>query len=615
MVVNGIAVRLGIAPEAARDTRGFGTVGNPRNGLLSVGIPPHFWERLENALSDNANGFEFFTLFPPNSDVPDRSPVTMFAKRASDKAVTQSAQKGPKVKLPWISFKLPSAYMALGNKACVATKVILESMGFEIPSIPRIARDERGNLKNLLHAEFTDYSENTTLVKWHKWSRYTRGMPIMCEGYTLHTPIRGFADGFLSKVLKAKKRCFLPLDKFCTCQDLVQTRDFRGPSTSAKAVNDVVSEELNAIQALYAKKKASSIEAILPDAQGNILHVAACLRKLRVFYRKRDFARAQIYQIWDSTLGYPGEGPPIKFASVNLRGGVTSRQRWSNALTSFRSLNLDFVAIQEHNLRNDSKEINSRRFLANSHGYVFFFTPLPKGKRVGGASILVKNEVYASMTNPRFRSHRSGGFCTLSFYLNDHNLRFASISAPADARERVSFFHVIRNMIDSTTILCGDFNCVDDPSVDTRRSSDLKYSNEGADILSEIVTRNSLRDEIREQMGLDFDFTHSQKMPTGGYCLTRLDRHYLPDLSNCQWTSDISDSIDDTDHSLVQSTLTFANESDQTRGRDLFTINPQTIHLPEVRKLLILEINNANSRHKTMPHRIQQTVYLLKYNI
>jgi len=54
MIVNGVAVRLGVAPEAARDTRGFGTTGNPRNGTLSVIIPPHFWERLNKALSENA---------------------------------------------------------------------------------------------------------------------------------------------------------------------------------------------------------------------------------------------------------------------------------------------------------------------------------------------------------------------------------------------------------------------------------------------------------------------------------------------------------------------------------------------------------------------------------
>eukprot|EP00965_Chrysotila_dentata_P013330 440908-Pleurochrysis_carterae.AAC.1 len=67
-------------------------------------------------------------------------------------------------------------------------------------------------------------------------------------------------------------------------------------------------------------------------------------------------------------------------------------------------------------------------------------------------------------------------------------------------------------------------------------------------------------------MGVDFEFTHAQKTPTGGYCLSRLDRHYLPDLSNCQWTSEISDKIDDTDHSMVTSVITFANENDQTRG-------------------------------------------------
>eukprot|EP00965_Chrysotila_dentata_P076954 2540513-Pleurochrysis_carterae.AAC.1 len=94
----------------------------------------------------------------------------MFAKRASEKAIMQSAQKGPKVKLPWISFQLSSGFLGLGSKACVATKVMLESLGFEIPSIPRIARDERGNYRNLLHVKFSDYSENTTQIKWHKWS-------------------------------------------------------------------------------------------------------------------------------------------------------------------------------------------------------------------------------------------------------------------------------------------------------------------------------------------------------------------------------------------------------------------------------------------------------------
>eukprot|EP00965_Chrysotila_dentata_P177782 5872131-Pleurochrysis_carterae.AAC.1 len=94
-------------------------------------------------------------------------------------------------------------------------------------------------------------------------------------------------------------------------------------------------------------------------------------------------------------------------------------------------------------------------------------------------------------------------------------MKFSSVYAPADSKERVAFFQSIRSSIDESTILCGDFNCVDDPSLDTRRSSSLNYSNDGADILRDIVNQNLLRDEIREQNGLEFEFTHSQKTPSG----------------------------------------------------------------------------------------------------
>eukprot|EP00965_Chrysotila_dentata_P064085 2121808-Pleurochrysis_carterae.AAC.2 len=168
----------------------------------------------------------------------------------------------------------------------------------------------------------------------------------LCARVLLSTHLSvGLLTAF-SRVLQAKKECFHPVDKFCTCQDRKPNNSFKGPSTSAKDVDNMVSEVLLAIQALYAKKQAAPSEAPLPNPQGNILHVAACLRKLRVFFKKRDFARPQIFLVWDSTLGYPGEGPPLTFASINLRGEGISRQRWSSALSSFRAMNLYFVAIQ-----------------------------------------------------------------------------------------------------------------------------------------------------------------------------------------------------------------------------------------------------------------------------
>eukprot|EP00965_Chrysotila_dentata_P066077 2187746-Pleurochrysis_carterae.AAC.1 len=158
----------------------------------------------------------------------------------------QSTQKGPKVKLPWISFQLPPAYMALANKECVATKGMLESMGFEIPSTPGIARDKRGNLKKLLHVKLSDDSELTTQIKWQKWSRYTR-CPLCA---------------------RAREKCFHSVDKFCSCQDRDTEREGKSFSSSAKAVDNMVSEEPNAIQALYAKMQVSSSEDALVNTQG-----------------------------------------------------------------------------------------------------------------------------------------------------------------------------------------------------------------------------------------------------------------------------------------------------------------------------------------------------------
>eukprot|EP00965_Chrysotila_dentata_P127662 4221572-Pleurochrysis_carterae.AAC.1 len=165
-------------------------------------------------------------------------------------------------------------------------------------------------------------------------------------------------------------------------------------------------------------------------------------------------------------------------------------------MKSFGELRADFVSIQERNLHRDTNSLNSMKYLANKFGFVLLFAPLPRGKRIGGAGILVSNETYARLTKIRFRSHHSGGACTLSFTLSDLELRVVSVYAAADGKERSAFFNSVANMIDSSTILSGDFNCVEDTTLDTQRSSGTPYANEGSAVLQEIVTKHSLRDEI-----------------------------------------------------------------------------------------------------------------------
>eukprot|EP00965_Chrysotila_dentata_P149563 4939077-Pleurochrysis_carterae.AAC.1 len=242
-------------------------------------------------------------------------------------------------------------------------------------------------------------------------------------------------------------------------------------------------------------KQLAELNAMPADA-GNQHPFLYSLRRLRVKFKKRDFARPMIYLTWDSTLGFPGEGPALTFLSANLRGGVLNRSRWASNLKTFGELRADFISIQDHNLHRDTNSLDSIKYLANKFGFVLFFAPLPRGKRIGGSGILVSNETYARLTKIRFRSHHSGGACTLSFTLNEFELRVASVYAPAEGKERSAFFNSIANMIDSSTILSGGFNCVEDTTLDTQRSSGTTYSNEGSDVLQEIVTKHSLRDEI-----------------------------------------------------------------------------------------------------------------------
>eukprot|EP00965_Chrysotila_dentata_P054612 1812994-Pleurochrysis_carterae.AAC.1 len=142
--------------------------------------------------------------------------------------------------------------------------------------------------------------------------------------------------------------------------------------------------------------------------------------------------------------------------------------------------------------------------------------------------------------------------------------------------------------VQSNSILMGDFNCVEDVAMDTRRSANTQYENTGADILTYISVLNNLTDQMRIQLGYHFNFTRSESDSTGRYCSTRIDRHYLPAINNHIWDSEITDLlIVDSDHSAVKSTLHSAIPGeDVIYGRDLITINPRILEIDAYRKTI-----------------------------
>ena len=99
-------------------------------------------------------------------------------------------------------------------------------------------------------------------------------------------------------------------------------------------------------------------------------------------------------------------------------------------------------------------------------------------------------------------------------------------------------FKTLRKHVNTSTAVVGDFNVVLDVSLDVRRDATPVYNTVGADELASLVSDLNLIDEIREQMGLGFEFTHQQKTSAGS-CPTRLDRHYLPTFAGGNWSSSI----------------------------------------------------------------------------
>eukprot|EP00965_Chrysotila_dentata_P188527 6172788-Pleurochrysis_carterae.AAC.1 len=228
---------------------------------------------------------------------------------------------------------------------------------------------------------------------------------------------------FMHDALKVKPVCFHKHDKVCICKQ--PSNNGRGghhrrPTTEERRVEKQAQQNAE----LELLKQLAELNST-PANAGNQYPLTRSLRHLRVICRKCDFAHPMIYLVWDSTLGFPGEGPAFTFVLANLMGGVLNKSRWTSNLKSFTELCADFVSLQEHNLHRDSNGLDSIKFLASKCGFVFFLAPLPRGKRIGGAGILVSNETDARLQKTGFCSHHSGGACTLSFTLNDIELKLA----------------------------------------------------------------------------------------------------------------------------------------------------------------------------------------------
>ena len=75
--------------------------------------------------------------------------------------------------------------------------------------------------------------------------------------------------------------------------------------------------------------------------------------------------------IWNSTLGYPGEGPPSELtsASQNMRGSLTDNA-WHHLLKQASLMKIEQLFIQEHNLKiGDERRMKHMKAVAAALGF------------------------------------------------------------------------------------------------------------------------------------------------------------------------------------------------------------------------------------------------------
>ena len=119
-----------------------------------------------------------------------------------------------------------------------------------------------------------------------------------------------------------------------------------------------------------------------------VLHVAR--RPPRWPYRKHR-KRKRYHKEFDSTLGYPGEGPGLKLLGFNASGLLTPG-RSEHFFSEANRISADVIFLQEHN--HDKHQVERLARTAESHGFAPCLAPRDAASTRGGTGVLLRRTTF-----------------------------------------------------------------------------------------------------------------------------------------------------------------------------------------------------------------------------
>ena len=276
--------------------------------------------------------------------------------------------------------------------------------------------------------------------------------------------------------------------------------------------------------------------------------------------------------------------------SLNLVGlnvnGASTTTTLSALLREAKRKHVHVLLLQEHHLgRADAARATQ---VASACGYTSFWSSSDSAGHRGGTGVLVRADLAA--VTPVVHNDQgdtmSGRVCAVDLVVSDVSARLVSVYVPIDQSRRVPFLQglPLAPWVSNNMIIQGDWNCVENHRLDTRRPAGKTDRSSQENIMIAAAQAMGVEDTYRLLHGdASTGFTRYSSTVN-----KRLDRFYSMEYgSPWRWLS--CDAADDffrahgggSDHIAVAATLQI-NGREEIRPKARM-INPQVMQFPHVR--------------------------------
>ena len=228
--------------------------------------------------------------------------------------------------------------------------------------------------------------------------------------------------------------------------------------------------------------------------------------------------------------------------SLNARGLQENRETFTHTLIEFlkwkKERGLTVLCLQDHNIPSSRKGDLQR--LASLKNVDLIMTEGHRdaqGTAHGGVLIMIDS---SKMTLKKVK-HEHPSLVCVEAEMGERTLEIASVYAPSDPQERVNFFREIntKQLLSANTFVGGDWNVVEDVTMDVRSANPLGYDNTGIQALRDALDPLGLIDIMREQIHNKREYSRGGNT-RNGYTSTRIDRWYTPDIDELLMTAGLT---------------------------------------------------------------------------